>query len=122
MGLEIFDMVKWFLNDTKEVLSRKEKLRVAELVNQAVRYTSTHIARTREERTDVPSQILSTYWQHVADRLRHISPARRVQDFAAQLQEKSKYWSDPKGYNPARLDLYAISLTEVESILQDLTA
>lgn len=102
-------------------LSRTEKLRVHSIVMRGINETRTHISRTRKEHGDIPSQILSNTWMETANELQRTND-QNLEQVAKMLYQKSKYWSDPTGYQPDELDQYDISLNNVEAELKKLIA
>ena len=51
-------------------LQKDDKHKIYEIVSNALAFTKTHIALTRLDKSDIPTQILSTIWQDVANRLK----------------------------------------------------
>jgi hypothetical protein len=119
MSFDIFFLFKGYL-DRATSLSKSDKIKVNEIVSHAIRFTRTHISRTRENKTDIPSQMLSTIWQEAANKLKRFGN-EDLKRFAKTLENKSKYWSDPDGFRPDVLDEYGMLLTQVETKLEELT-
>lgn len=115
-------MLSMITNYIKEAkgLSKSEKLELYDLISNAIRTTRTFISRTRNTEKDEPSNILSTTWQRAANELQKVGNAR-LKDFARTLEEKSKYWADPKAYDKDELNKYGMMLTQVEERLKELT-
>jgi hypothetical protein len=120
MGVWMFNMVNDYITRAKG-LSKSEKQKVNEIVTNAIRLTRTYITRTRKLGDDEPSQILSTTWQDASNKLKKFGD-ESLQSFAQMLEEKSKYWSDPNGYDVEELQRYGMMLTQVETKLKELTA
>lgn len=120
MGIGFIQLVVDELHFNVGQLNKKEKKVVREVVFYALNQTRAHIARTRDTRGDVPSAILSNIWLSASqDLLKYHS--ERIKNFAATLEVKSRYWSDPKGFNKELLDEYEMRLNQVEEVLNELT-
>lgn len=100
-------------------LSKEDKVLVYDKVNYALNKTRTHIRSTRLGNTDQSSSQLSNIWQRTGKALRRIRHSE-IQSLANIIEQKSKYWSDPAGYDLRNLDLYEMRLTQVESKLKNI--
>lgn len=120
MSYWMLDMVGDYLTRAKG-LSKTEKQKVNEIVRHALGVTKTFIARNRNNGGDEPSQILSTTWQEASNKLRALGDIN-LRQFAEMLEEKSKYWSDPIGYDMEEISNYDIRLVTVENELKSLIA
>ena len=119
MDWEILRLFSNYIDQAKN-LSRKDKEQLYEIVIIAIRRTRTFITQTRINGKDEPSNILSLTWQSAANRLRRFDNDE-LKSFAATLEQKSKYWSEPSSYTVEQIQKYGMLLTEVEDKLNELT-
>lgn len=119
MNWDVLYIVENLLRGIKG-LSRNEKQSLYEIVSHALRTTRTIISQTRKDGFDQPSNILSMTWQNASNQLKKLN-YDGIRDYAQTLEEKSKYWSDPSGYNKSDLERYGMMLIQVEAKLKDLT-
>ncbi|MEJ8818772.1 hypothetical protein [Lacibacter sp. H407] len=120
MGYWMFEMFDDYLSKAKK-LSAKDKQSVYEIVTYAIRSTKTFITNRRRNNNDEASNILSMLWQDASSQLKKYGD-EELKSFANMLEEKSKYWADPKGYDFDELKQYGMMLTQVELKLKELTS
>ncbi len=120
MGVNFIQLVADELQYRFGSFKNSEKAAIRNIVLHALNQTRTHIARTRNEKGDIPSAILSNIWQTASQDLLKYK-GEQIRHFAMILEMKSKYWSDPKGFNLGLLDEYEMRLNQVEQELNLLT-
>lgn len=100
-------------------LSKKERQIVLSEITNALNQTRVHIRNTRKGNIDEPSSLLSNTWLRAGQQLRKIQN-QEIQILADTIEQKSKYWSDPIGYEPRNLEKYEMRLSEVEAKLKEI--
>lgn len=120
MGINFIQLIADELQYRFGSFNSSDKAAIRNIVIHALNQTRIHIARTRNEKGDVPSAILSNIWQSASNDLFKYK-GEQIRNFATILESKSKYWSDPKGFNSNLLDEYEMRLTQVEHKLNELT-
>jgi len=118
-------MLNFFLQLTEDILrettrlSQKDKDFVYDQVSYALKQTQSHINSTRANGRDKSSPTLSNIWQRASKQIKTVSNIR-IKNLAETIEEKSKYWADPDGYDTMQFENFQMRISEVQSTLKEL--
>jgi hypothetical protein len=111
-------LIEDILNETTK-LSQKDKDFVYDQVSYALKQTQSHINSTRANGKDKSSSTLSNVWQRASKQIKTVSNSR-IQNLAETIEEKSKYWADPDGYDTTHFESFQMRISQVELTLKEL--
>ncbi len=97
-------------------LSVKDKRLIYDEVSFALKQTKAHINATRRNRSDTASTTLSNIWQRASRNIAQINHPV-VKQLADTIEQKSRYWSDPDGYETGHFKKYSMRIVQVEETL-----